>query len=56
MKIVHIIILFWCTKFQFQNEDNYEFMNELRVVGCLNPLNKISMDEIPSGWIIKFGG
>ena len=49
MKIFCHVILFWCTKFQFQNEDRYESMIELRVIDLLKPLNKKAMDDRPSG-------
>ena len=55
MKMLHHIIPFWCTKFQFQNEDNYELMIELRIIDRLRPLNQISMYDLPSGWTIEVG-
>ena len=55
MKMLRCIIPFWCTKFQFQNEDHCESMIELRFVDILKPLNQISMNDLPSGWLIKVG-
>ena len=55
MKMLRCIIPFWCTKLQLQNEDHYELMIDLRVVDYLKPLNKSSMVDLLSGWIIKGG-